>query len=63
MVDIGFGAIKHFRLPPGGLGRENYYTLIHNTDNYMPNLLLHFSFYREGFKILGRSMSHAVINI
>lgn len=31
VVDIGFGAIKHFRLPPGGLGRENYYTLIHNT--------------------------------
>lgn len=61
VVDVGFGAIKHFRLPPGSLKRENYYTLIQNTDNYMPNLLLHFSFSREGFKILGRSMSQFVV--
>lgn len=61
MVDVGFGAIKHFRLSPGGLERENYYTLIQNTDNYMPNLLVHFSFYRKGFKIPGRSMSQFVV--
>lgn len=61
VVDVGFGAIKHFRLPPGSLKRKNYYTLIQNKDNYKPNLLLHFSFSREGFKILGRSMSQFVV--